>query len=123
MRLSEFVTEAVAPPTPGFLNQLKAGIGAAFGSGAKKGENILKTNFYMGWKTFEQWRAQSNLDYATTATSTPAAPGVLTGAKISKKFYDNPMKDAMKEVGIPLDGDTGITQDQARQLIFSYTKV
>lgn len=122
MRLVEFVSEA---QRPGILSRIGSKIASKFGSASAQGAVDVNDNFKKGWKAFEQWRGQSGLNYANTASvaSTPAGSDTMTGASIAAKWKDNAMRAAMKELGIPLNSKTGITKDQATDLIHTYAKI
>ena len=122
MRLVEFVSEA---QRPGILSRIGSKIASKFGSASAQGAVDVNDNFTKGWKAFEQWRGQSGLNYANTASvaSTPAGSDTMTGASIAAKWKDNAMRAAMKELGIPLNSKTGITKDQATDLIHTYAKI
>ena len=77
MRLVEFVSEA---QRPGILSRIGSKIASKFGSASAQGAVDVNDNFTKGWKAFEQWRGQSGLNYANTASvaSTPAGSDTMT---------------------------------------------
>ena len=119
MRITEFVTEA---QRPNFLGRIGSKIKAKFGSASAQGATETNDNFKLGWQGFEKWRGQSGLKYAKSAGTTGPAD-TITGASIAAKWQDNAMIAAMKEMGIPLNSQSGITQAQATDLIYTYSQI
>ena len=119
MRLVEFVSEA---QRPGFFGRIGSKIASKFGSASAQGATETNDNFKLGWQGFEKWRGQSGLKYAKSAGTTGPAD-TITGASIAAKWQDNAMIAAMKEMGIPLNSQSGITQAQATDLIYTYSQI